>query len=176
VGPAQGAGLLGADPGEQAQHDVGVHERGRAADVLQAGVQFRDGKGAGGGDDGHGLVQGQGSGGAAFLAFGGAGQDGDVAADQVGGFGVPDGALERELPHGHRRGGVPGGHLGQRLPHVGCGQLAELAGADDFQIGSGTFWFLVIFVAERPSSGQQLGRHVGDFVFGHFGPAGSRPR
>ena len=24
--------------------------------------------------------------------------------------------------------------------------------------------------------GQQLGRHVGDFVFGHFGPAGSRPR
>jgi hypothetical protein len=45
-----------------------------------------------------------------------------------------------------------------------------------FRIGSGTFWFWVIVVAERPSSGQQLGRHVGDFVFGHFGPAGSRPR
>ena len=69
----------------------------------------------------------------AFLAFGGIGQGGDVAADQVAGFGVPDGALERQVPHAHRRAGVPGGHLGQRLPHVGRGQLAQFAGADDRQ-------------------------------------------
>ena len=56
-----------------------------------------------------------------------------LRADQVVGFGVPDGALERQVPHGHRRGGVPGRHGGQRLPHVGRGQVAELAGADDGQ-------------------------------------------
>ena len=68
-----------------------------------------------------------------MLPFGGVGQGGDVAADQVVGFGVPDGALEREVAHGHRRGGVPGRHGGQRLPDVGGGQVAELAGADDGQ-------------------------------------------
>ena len=41
--------------------------------------------------------------------------------------------LSARCPMRHRRGGVPGGHLGQRLPDVGRGQLAELAGADDFQ-------------------------------------------
>jgi hypothetical protein len=71
----------------------------------------------------------------AVLAFGRVGQRGDVAADQVVGFGVPDGPLERQVPHAHRGGGVPGGHGGQRLPDVGCGELAELAGADDFQDG-----------------------------------------
>ena len=74
-------------------------------------------------------------GGPAFLAFGGVGEGRDVAADQVVGFGVPDGALEREVPHGHRGGGVPGGHGGQCLPDVGGGQVAELAGADDGQDG-----------------------------------------
>jgi hypothetical protein len=34
----------------------------------------------------------------------GVGQGGDVAGDQVVGFGVPDGALERQMPHGHGRG------------------------------------------------------------------------
>ena len=133
VRPAQRPGLLGADPGQQAQHDVGVHEFGRAADVLQAGPQFQHRQGPGRGDDRHGLVQGQRLGRPAVLALGGVGQGGDVAADQVVGFGVPDGALERQVPHGHRRGGVPGGHRGQRLPDVGGGQVAELAGADDFQ-------------------------------------------
>ena len=70
---------------------------------------------------------------AARLAFRGVGQGRDVAGDQVAGFGVPDGALEREVPHGNRRGGVPGRHGGQRLPDVGRGQVAELAGADDGQ-------------------------------------------
>ena len=70
-----------------------------------------------------------------MLAFGGVGQDRDVAADEVAGFGVPHGALEREVPHAHRRGGVPGGHGGQRLAHVGRGQVAELAGPDDGQDG-----------------------------------------
>ena len=133
VGPAQGAGFLGAEPAQQAQHDVGVHQLGRAADVLQAGPQFHDGQGRGGGDDRDGLVQGQGLGRPAVLAFGGVGQGGDVAGDQVVGFGVPDGALERQVPHAHRRGGVPGRHRGQRLPDVGGGQVAELAGADDGQ-------------------------------------------
>jgi len=67
------------------------------------------------------------------LAFGRVGQDRDVAGHQVAGFGVPDGALERQVPHAHRSGGVPGGHRGQRLADVGGGQVAELAGADDFQ-------------------------------------------
>ena len=58
--PAQGAGFLGAEPGQQAQHDVGVHELGRAADVFEAGPQFHHRQGLGGGDDCHGLVQGQG--------------------------------------------------------------------------------------------------------------------
>jgi hypothetical protein len=46
---------------------------------------------------------------AALLAFGGVGQGGDVAGNLVVGFGVPDGALEREVPHAHCGGGVSGG-------------------------------------------------------------------
>jgi hypothetical protein len=133
MSPAQGPGLLGADPGQQAQHDEGVHQRGRPSDVLQAGPQFHHRQSPGGGDDRHGLVQGQGLGRAAFLALRGVGQGGDIAADQVIGFGVADGALEREVPHRDRGGGVPGRHSGQRLPHVGGGQVAERAGADDGQ-------------------------------------------
>jgi hypothetical protein len=68
-----------------------------------------------------------------LLAFGGVGQGGDVAADQVVGFGVPDGALEREVPRAHRGGGVPGGRHGQGLPDVGGGQVAEFPGADHGQ-------------------------------------------
>src|SRR5258708_2932162 len=67
------------------------------------------------------------------LAFRGVGEGRDVAGHEVAGFGVRDGALEREVPHAHRRGGVPGCHGGQRLPHVGRGQVAELPGADDGQ-------------------------------------------
>jgi hypothetical protein len=37
VGPVQGAGFFGSDPGQEAEHDVGVHELGRAADVFEAG-------------------------------------------------------------------------------------------------------------------------------------------
>jgi hypothetical protein len=43
--------------------------------------------------------------------LGGIGQGRDVAADQVVGFGVADGALQREMSHGHRRAGIAGGHL-----------------------------------------------------------------
>jgi hypothetical protein len=46
---------------------------------------------------------------------------------------VPDGPLQRQVPHAHRSGGVPGGHRGQRLAYVAGGQLAQLAGADDSQ-------------------------------------------
>ena len=80
-----------------------------------------------------GLVEGEGFGGAAGLAFGGVGQGGDVAGDEVVGFGVPDGAFEREVSHAHRGGGVPGRHRGQGLPDVGGGQVAEFAGADHGQ-------------------------------------------
>jgi hypothetical protein len=110
-----------------------VHQRGRAADVFQAGAQFHHRKDAGGGDDRGGLIQGQGLGRPSFPALGGVGQGGDVAADEVAGFGVPDGALEREMPHRDRGGGVPGCHGGQRLAHVGGGQVAEFPGADDGQ-------------------------------------------
>ena len=48
---------------------------------------------------------------------------------------MPDGALEREVPHAHCRGGVSGGHGGQRLADVGRREVAELAGADDLQDG-----------------------------------------
>ena len=68
-------------PVEQAGHDVGVHELGGAAGVFEAGPQFHHGQGGGGGDDGDGLVEGEGFGGAAWLACGGVGQGGDVAGD-----------------------------------------------------------------------------------------------
>jgi len=45
------------------------------------------------------------------------------------GFGVPDGPLERQVPHRDRGGGVPGRHGGQRLADVGRGQVAEFPGA-----------------------------------------------
>ena len=71
----------------------------------------------------------------AVLAFGRVGQGGDVAADEVVGFGVPDGALERQMAHGHGRAGVLRGHRGQCLADVGGGQVAEFAGADDLEDG-----------------------------------------
>lgn len=33
--PAQGPGFFGAEPGQQAQDDIAVHELGRAADIFQ---------------------------------------------------------------------------------------------------------------------------------------------
>ena len=57
--PAQRPGLLGADPAQQAEHDVGVHQFGRPADIFQPGPQFHHRQGPGGSDHCHGLVQGQ---------------------------------------------------------------------------------------------------------------------
>ena len=37
--------------GQQAQHDVGVHQFGRSADILQAGPQLHHRQGPRGGDD-----------------------------------------------------------------------------------------------------------------------------
>jgi hypothetical protein len=54
--PAPGPGFLGADPVQEAEDDVGVYQLGRAADVFQAGPQFRHGESAGGGDGRHGLI------------------------------------------------------------------------------------------------------------------------
>jgi hypothetical protein len=57
--PAQSPGFLGADPGQQAQRDLGVHQLRGAADVLQARVQLDGGQGCGRGDDRDGLLQGE---------------------------------------------------------------------------------------------------------------------
>ena len=112
-----------------------MHQRGGPADVFEAGAQFHHGQGAGGGDHRDRLVEGEGFGGAALLAFGRVGEGGDVAADEVVGFGVPDGALEREVSHRDGGGGVSGGYGGECLPDVGGGQVAEFPGADDGQDG-----------------------------------------
>jgi hypothetical protein len=69
VGPVHGAGFFGADPGEQAEHDVGVQELVGAADVFEAGPQFHHGQGAGVGDDCGGLIDGEGFGRAAGLSY-----------------------------------------------------------------------------------------------------------
>jgi hypothetical protein len=113
--PDQAGDLLDADPAVAEQADKRGPQLARGPPVAD------DGQGAGGGDDRYSLVEGEGFGGAALLAFGGVGQGGDVAADQVVGFGVPDGPLEREVPHAHRGGGVPDCHGGQGLPDVGGG-------------------------------------------------------
>ena len=128
MGPAQGPGFLGADPGQQAEHDVGVHQRGRPADIFQAGPQFHHRESAGGGDDRRGLLEGEGLGRPALLAPWAVDQGGNVAGDQVVGFRAADGPLERQVPHAPRRGGVPGRHHGQCLPHLVRGQVAEQAG------------------------------------------------
>jgi hypothetical protein len=93
VRPVQGAGFFGADPGQQAERDVGVHQFGRTADVFEAGPQLHHRQGAGGGDDRGCLVERQGLRRPALLAFGRVGQGGDVAGHQVVGFGMPDRAL-----------------------------------------------------------------------------------
>ena len=86
------------------------------------------------------------------LALRRVGQDGDVAGDQVAALRRADGVLEREVPHRDRRGGIPGRHRGQCLPHVGGGRSRSLRAPMTARIGSRTFWFLVTVLAERPSS------------------------
>ena len=110
-----------------------MHQLRRAADVFQAGPQFHHRQGPGRGHDGHGLVQGQRLRGPAFLAFGGVGQGGDVAGDQVAGFGVPDGALERQVPHGNCGGGVAGGDLAAPQPRAVPVAVRVAAGASVFE-------------------------------------------
>jgi hypothetical protein len=63
---------------------LGVHQRGRPADIFEAGVQFHHRQGPGGGDHRNRLVEGQGLGWPAFLAVGGVGQGRDVAAALAG--------------------------------------------------------------------------------------------
>jgi hypothetical protein len=41
---AQCSGFLGADPDAQAQHDVGMYQLGRAANILQARAQLHRGQ------------------------------------------------------------------------------------------------------------------------------------
>ena len=43
---------------------------------------------------------------------------------------MPDGALQREMPHGDDRSGVTGRHRGQRLSHSSGCQLAKFPAAD----------------------------------------------
>ena len=58
--PAQRPGFLGADSDEQAQHDVGIHQAGRPADVLKSRMELDHRQALSGGDDRYGLLQGQG--------------------------------------------------------------------------------------------------------------------
>jgi hypothetical protein len=58
--PAQCPGFLSADPGQQTQHDVGVHELGGPTNVLQAWIQLQYGKGLGSRDDRHGFFESEG--------------------------------------------------------------------------------------------------------------------
>jgi hypothetical protein len=48
VVPAQRPGIFGAEPGQQAERDVGAHQLGRPADVLEPWPQLEDGQGLGG--------------------------------------------------------------------------------------------------------------------------------
>ena len=59
VVPSQRTGFLGADPDQQAQHDVGMHEGRRAPEVSQARVQLDFGRPLGCGDHRCRLLQGQ---------------------------------------------------------------------------------------------------------------------
>jgi len=100
--------------------------------------QLHDRKSLGGGDDRNGLVKCEGLGRPPFPPFPlsrGIDQHGDVAADHVIGFGVPDRAFQGEVAHGYRCAGVVGGQYRQCLPHVAGGELAELVGADDREDG-----------------------------------------
>jgi hypothetical protein len=54
--------LLGADPNAQAQHDVGMHQLGQAANILQARAQLYPGQDPRCGDNCPGLLQGEGLG------------------------------------------------------------------------------------------------------------------
>jgi hypothetical protein len=108
--PAQCPGFLGADPGQQAQRDVGVHQLSGPAYVLQARAQLDGGQGRSGADDRDGLLQGQRPRRPAFLAFGGIHQGSYVAGNEAVGFGGPDRAFERQVAHGYRRAGVVAGH------------------------------------------------------------------
>jgi len=152
VGPAQGPGLLGADPAQQAQHDVGVHQLGGSADVLQAGPQFNHRESPGRGRERCGLVQGQGLGWSAFLALGGIGQDGDVAADQVVGFGVPDGALERKVPMLTAAVEYPAAMAASACRTSAAVRSRSFRAPMTARMGSRTFWFLVTVLGSgRPA-------------------------
>jgi len=58
--PAQRPDFLGADSDQQAQHDVGIHQAGRPADVLKSRMELDHRQALSGGDDRYGLLQGQG--------------------------------------------------------------------------------------------------------------------
>ena len=104
------------------------------------------------------LAGGSGSCWAARLAFGGVDEGGDVAGDQVAGFGVADGPGERVVAHRlPRRVEYRVGHGGQCLVDVVGGELAQSPGADRGQDRRQHVLVLLDVLADRPSrpSGSQ---------------------
>ena len=83
VVPAQGSGLLGAEPGQEAQHNVGVHQYCRAADVFQAGVQLYRRLCLGSLNNCRGLLYREGLRRPPFLALGSVDQGRDVARHKI---------------------------------------------------------------------------------------------
>lgn len=125
--PPQCPGFLGAEPDQQAQHDVGIHQLGRAAHVLQPGSQLKHREGAGCRNNGRSLLRAEGLRRPSFPPLRGVDQRRDVAAHQVAGLSVPDGAPEREVAHAHGRAGVLGGHLRQCQSYVPAVRPARTA-------------------------------------------------
>ena len=116
VFPAQRPGLFGADAGREAQGDICVHPG-----VLSGGQECRC------------LFQAEALARPSGLALGGFDEQGDVAPDEIAGFGVPDRPGQRVVAHDHGRTRVAQCHRRQRLVHVSGGQLAQPPGADGGQ-------------------------------------------
>ena len=85
-----------------------MHQYCRAADVFQAGVQLHRRQCLGSLNNCRGLLHREGLRRPPFLALGSVDQGRDVARHEIIGFRVPDGALQREMPHGDDRTGVTG--------------------------------------------------------------------
>ena len=116
VAPAECPGFLGADPGGDAQRDIGP-DSGARGRPEQCGRLFSR----------KALAR------SAGLPMRGVYEGSDVAADIIPGFGVPDGAGQRVVSHGHgsRRVGFCHG-VECHVDVIGC-ELAQSPGADRSQ-------------------------------------------
>ena len=97
----------------------------------------------------------------------------DVAASQVVGLGVPDGPLQRQVPHAHHGAGVPAAIVASAWRTSAAGSWRSLRLPRTFRIGSRTFWFFLTVLAER--AGEPVGQPVlGGLAYGVGGMASFR--